>query len=217
MKKWSGLLCLLPTLLFTVPIHHMGNLPMRGGKGPVPLRIEKKELTPCNDHVCEQVINARLRSLLLNRIYSFLEQEDRTVIITDAALGNNRVAGDTHFLNNGTWQITLNTDALRKASQEYIAATIIHELVHVYLNKSIHIDHDVMSRQYIELMAIALMNTGYHISYERARALAWGGLHNTRSWHEMRLIDRVLRTYKPQEIVNINYYYATCRMGVACP
>lgn len=207
----------MPMLLSIGSIGNKGEQLTSSTRQPIPVFIEKKNLTPCNDYVCERIINARLRSLLLSKIFDFLVCEDITVVLSDEAFANARVVGDTHFLNNRIWEITLNTNALQQASQEYIAATIIHELLHVYLMQSTETDHDIMSRQYIKPMAVALMSSGYAISYERAQALAWGGLQNTRAWHEMRLIDRVLRTYQAQEILNTNYFYATGKMGVPCP
>lgn len=194
----------------------IGNQSSAGRQRPY-LTIEKQDLQRCNEYVYDRVMNAALYATLLDIIRTFQADDKLTIIVTDRPFGSRVTAGDTHQLNPTTYQITLNTDVLKKASQEYVAATLLHEILHVYIGNSLEADHEVMARQYVGLMADALRSVGFQISPERARALAWGGLQTTRAWRERVLFDRVVKTHYTQEILYINYCYANGIMGVLCP
>ena len=85
---------------------------------------------------------------------------------------------------SGNGDLKLNTVALENASEPYIAATLIHELVHGYYheinNKPLgnDADHVNMAGEYVEPMAQALVGL-YGMPVQDAIDLAWGGLGDT--------------------------------------
>lgn len=105
--------------------------------------------------------------------------------------------------NNGT--LTLNSNTLSGASKEYIAATLIHELIHGYYNETTgnKLDntdqHNDMSTRYVEPMAQALLGM-YGISVSDATALAWGGLKKTPAYI-------ALSATQKNQIALINSFY----------
>jgi hypothetical protein len=116
-------------------------------------------------------------------------------------------------LNNSFqyFSITLNDDALKNASMEYVAATILHETLHAYFRaeqgNTLEIaDHEEMSKKYIEPMA-KMLNLTYLMPLDEARALAWGGLGDTQAWKTMIANDIKNGTGITQNIVNINNRY----------
>lgn len=179
--------------------------------------VEKQNLQPCNNHVYDHIVNTNLPSKVIDIVKSFAVSQNLTVVVADEALGGGSLDAEARQLNANTWQITLNTDVLANATQEYIAATILHEMLHVYLGTSANdADHEVMSQQYVNPMANALVSMGYNISYERAVALAWGGLQETNAWRQMVDQDRVAGTHRAQDIINTNVNYRAGVLGRSC-
>ena len=166
--------------------------------------VEKDGLNPCNNLVYDKTVNSNIPSKVLNIVKNFDVRKDLNIVLSDNNIGSASLDGETRQLNSNTWEISLNTTALDKASQENIAATIIHEMLHIYLGTGNDPDHETMSQKYIIPMANALTTMGFNISSERAQALAWGGLQKTKAWKELVDIDKVSNSYKTQDIININ-------------
>jgi hypothetical protein len=80
--------------------------------------------------------------------------------------------------------IQLNTNALALASEEYVAVSLIHEIIHGYYQQvngrplGNDADHINMAAVYVQPMAQAIVGL-YGISSANAEALAWGGLQDT--------------------------------------
>ncbi len=91
--------------------------------------------------------------------------------------------GNYDFLGSS---IHLNKDVLSTSSQEYIAATIMHEALHAYMDyQGIDIgdeQHKAMAAKYINTMATDLKNMFPTLTNDAAYALAWGGLENTSTY-----------------------------------
>jgi hypothetical protein len=102
-----------------------------------------------------------------------------------------------------TFDVTLNNDALVGASQEYIAATIMHETIHALLasqgKRGELLHHTEMVTSYINPMVDALRYS-FLMSREDALALAWGGLGDTSAW-------QALPQAQKQNIINNNSRY----------
>jgi hypothetical protein len=79
--------------------------------------------------------------------------------------------------------IRLNATVLATSSREYIAAVIMHEALHAYLDsKGIAIgdaQHEQMAANYVNTMANDLMAMFPGLIKDAAYALAWGGLEGT--------------------------------------
>jgi len=117
-----------------------------------------------------------------------------------------------------TADIKLNANTLSTASKEYIAATIMHEVIHAYLtlygtNGSLN-QHTDMATNYLSIMAIDLKLLYPGITEEDATALSWGGLGETQLWKDL------VRDHPDQanKIVDINNQYknATGTKGTRC-
>jgi hypothetical protein len=87
------------------------------------------------------------------------------------------------FSNCITPQIYLNTDALKYASKELIAATILHEMLHVHIGKTEFADHVDISEFYITPLATYLNNM-FGTNINEAKSLLWSGLLDTPCWEE---------------------------------
>jgi hypothetical protein len=111
--------------------------------------------------------------------------------------------------------ITLNTTDLRNASKEYIAATIMHEVLHGYfraVNENKLLDHNDMGLFYIDKMAAGIREIYPTISVNDANALAWGGVHESYTWNELVRKD----PSTADSIIEINKKYRTGTSGIKC-
>jgi len=115
----------------------------------------------------------------------------------------------------------LSTSALQNASQQYIAAAIIHEVMHAYFrleNGAGAGDHQAMATTYISQMSQALQDS-FGMTPEDATALAWGGLNEnvqgvaiTDAWTQFKAAH-------PDQATNIqliNTQYQTGLKGLKC-
>lgn len=109
--------------------------------------------------------------------------------------------------------ITLNTAALSNPSQEFVTATILHEVLHAYfryVNNSSSFDHYTMVSEYIPWFVAALTATYPNLSTADATALAYGGL--TDQTNAMATVSpSVLNSYN---LVNASYKNASS--GTPC-
>ena len=127
------------------------------------------------------------------------------------------VDGDEIPLNPDNSEIRLNTNALANASEEYIAATIFHEILHSYLtlyedfDRNLH--HDEMANKYVYPMADAIKAMYPSISTQDAIDLAWGGLHATNAWNELSsgAKDRINETIEKYKNLNETYNHIGTR------
>lgn len=114
--------------------------------------------------------------------------------------------------------VTLNGNTMPKASAEYIAATIIHEVLHAYMTFSGKLgefnQHTTMANDYIYTMQKDLQKMFPNMSDNDAIALSWGGLGDTQAWKDMLNND----PDKANTIVDINKQYknATGSKGSRC-
>jgi predicted metal-dependent peptidase len=116
------------------------------------------------------------------------------------------------------FNIYLNDLALANASQEYIAGTIAHEVLHAYIDNEIApgsgktnkeleaMGHEEMSTNYVKPLA-SMLNKLYLMPMEDAIALAWGGLSGTKAWKEMIAKDNQNNTGETGKIDEINKRY----------
>ena len=107
---------------------------------------------------------------------------------------------------------------MENASQEYIAATIMHELIHAYMGAYMGIvrnndtQHPLMVGTYaVQHMAGSLESLFPGLSHEHAMAMAWQGLDTTPTW--------ILSMSMGEKFViqNINDQYKNHALGTPCP
>lgn len=86
--------------------------------------------------------------------------------------------------------ISLNKGVLINSTQEYAVGTIVHEVVHAYLqyaagNQNGHLtNHETMSKDYVKPIADFLILAFPSLNQKDATAIAWGGLQKTSFWKD---------------------------------
>lgn len=101
--------------------------------------------------------------------------------------GSTHLDGKTDKTNNNI-DIGLNFAALEHASQEFVTATIYHEIIHAQLGAmgvpgNQH--HNIMADVWRPTIEAALMDAFPGLSQSDAAALAWGGLGSSTAWQNM--------------------------------
>ena len=191
-----------------------------GGTGTSVLDIANKLTTPCFKAVFSEVQSKTLQntiSKMLNKLFTSTDVINLDIVegqLKQGTDGDTRDAGSSGGYR--TVGITLNTNELQNASKEYIAATILHEVVHgIFLikNKNPLIDdHNEMGSFYITYMADALRELYPTISSDDAKALAWGGVHESYGWSEIVRANPV----GANSILETNKKYKTGTSGTKC-
>ncbi|MEI9944738.1 MAG: SprT-like domain-containing protein [Chitinophagaceae bacterium] len=112
--------------------------------------------------------------------------------------------------------ITFNNVQLDSSSKEYIAATILHEVVHAWINYkytavvSNQYQHSLMAGSYrFNLMRIALQEMYPNLSTEDAIDLTWGGLTDTVEFSGLPVNER-------QRIISKNIDFKKGLKGTHC-
>jgi len=158
--------------------------------------VENKVEDPCMKDVVDKILNTlakRDENNTFTKILNdpFFKQEYTNLTIkqysddTGGPYGIN-TDGVTKTPNIHQMSINLNFAALDNASNEYIAATIYHELIHVSLNiqgiTGNDSQHETMAQDYRDDMSNQLQADFPDLSKEDADALAWGGLSTSNDW-----------------------------------
>jgi len=181
--------------------------PSGGGSLPTttpPASSIKNELkVQCFKNVFSNLISTQFNNKVQTILSNFNKSSTLSFTIKDAAImsdGNTQKAAET--LGN---QIVLNSTLMANASQEFVTATIYHEVLHVFINNTETYDHNKMSTEYVTPMIQALMSW-FPLSYEDAEALAWSGLQSTPAYPQNKRSDMNL----------INNKYLNRTYGHAC-
>jgi hypothetical protein len=80
----------------------------------------------------------------------------------------------SYFAQTNATNISLNLATMKNASKEFIAYTIIHEMIHVYLHKTELDDHQDIGTIYLDPIANTLVKL-YKIDPENAKLLTQSG------------------------------------------
>jgi hypothetical protein len=114
--------------------------------------------------------------------------------------------------------IDVSNFLLSNASQEYVAATLFHEVIHAYLDynkidiNSGNAQHESMANEYVHAMQLALMSRYPTMPSADAYALAWGGLQGTNAWETLRAGNPA----QAQSILVTNFTYKYGKKGTLC-
>lgn len=119
---------------------------------------------------------------------------------------------DWNPTNGLSQQIAFNENILSKKSEEYIVATVYHEILHAYLgnilakdtdgNLIIPSDHENMVYNYLNMLIADLQSLYPNMGDTDAWALSWGGLERTSRYI-------LLTTDQKTTIANVNQQYST--------
>ncbi|MFB6456301.1 hypothetical protein ACE38W_13595 [Chitinophaga sp. Hz27] len=172
-----------------------GNTPGNNNSGtPTSIQdVRSGVRSPCLSSVLSTVVFSDLNSNITNSFRVLYENNDRltcdfqedTLADRLDAIGRYQPQGINS--NEYTVTITLNTKR-NNSSQEYIAATIYHEIVHAllfakYKNPDEVRDHIEMSfGSYFETQVNSLRSLFPNLSYSDAKKLVWIGLEDTQEY-----------------------------------
>lgn len=201
-----------------------GNDP-NGNTEPLPL-LQNNVVDPCLHAMVENAISLDCRNKIatfINNVYS--NSQLNHLYFRDAILQAPHNGDDAYTITapivNMTelkTTITLNNSQLGSATREYIAATILHEVVHAWIDYKYPVpvenaqQHELMaSTARFNIMRNALMEMFPNMSSQDASDLTWGGLGST----------ILFNTLPPAEItriqqVNIAYKNHTNNTGTPC-
>lgn len=175
--------------------------------------IEINLTDPCFKAVADKLMGATnggteiLGEAIGQMLWNLLSVNTQKKIFIEQEANPDRNIDGRYQAGGSNGILYLNTNALGSASEEYIAATLIHELVHGYYHETTgrslsedaqHID---MATYYVQPMAQALVGL-YGMSPENATAVAWGGLGETSQW-------KAKSASEQNNIININGNYRT--------
>ncbi len=112
--------------------------------------------------------------------------------------------------------IVLNGLSMKQASQEFIAAIILHEMLHVYINSTKEVDHFQIAQRYVKPIA-ELLQRKYGIKNEKeALAFAVTGLRTSSNYYlilaDLKLSEEVTTYFNAH--LNLNFKKEN---GTFCP
>lgn len=189
-------------------------------------------LSPCNTAVFNKLStpsagtqNSTTLNDMNNFIKLFSSNANSNIWITEARLINQNTGlpnlvteGEAEYLpNSNTYKITLNTNVVENASQEFIAATIMHEIIHAYLSAYLGVsrNNDTQHPLMVEMMAVEFMADILVIlfptlSHDSAMGLSWSGFDATPTYQAKDIAER----FRLQEI---NNYHKARTNGTGTP
>ncbi len=176
-----------------------------GGSGSDPVSsidINTSDITtPCFHTVLSNLTAHYIHSDIIDVLYNVFGVSDKVNIrFHEATHLPDWIDGTTDATKSGDYlniDIYLNTNVLQNSSQEYIAATILHEVIHGYFNyldstnpvlgqqlfpifysslSNENGQHDVMAFQYVNKIQGTILDAYPDLPIPVAEALAWGGL-----------------------------------------
>jgi hypothetical protein len=172
-----------------------------GGAASALTDVKNKVKDQCIKKVVDQIMQSKLNSNtitdILNNIFSINSNinitfvEDPTMVNSNGEPVDARTSHNPNSINPTDIVISLNTTTLTGTSQEYKAATIIHEIIHASLdvsNASLstpidfysqYFQHSDMLEKYMEDMSSGLHDFFPYLSMNAARSLCLNGLGDT--------------------------------------
>ncbi|MEA5406089.1 hypothetical protein VB776_24330 [Arcicella sp. DC2W] len=170
-------------------------------------KIEDNFTDPCFSNTLQDLRNNNWKTTATEILANFDASSSLNLIFENLNLGDAALDGDHHRLNANNYNVTLNNEALKGASKEYIAVTMMHEIIHAQLSAQGKmgnlLNHIEMANSYINPMARALMFI-YLLNETDAKALAWGGLHETTAWNQLTESERTNITLINSKYKNLN-------------
>lgn len=153
---------------------------------------------------------------LNNTVQGILAEFNKSQAIA-FTINETTMVGDTSTdaYASGSHAITLNNLALANASKEYVAATIYHEIVHLYITDSEMNEHATMAAAYIQPIKQALMTQFPGLGETNAYYLAWGGLEEYGAWNVLSQNERNNIKATNWKFKNLNNKY-NGQYGTAC-
>jgi hypothetical protein len=179
--------------------------------------IDNKIQNPCLSGTFTLVASSSLNNFITDVLTTtFGETGDFNIEIKDEILNNllKDAVTTAQPYSNGRidFLIKLNSEVLPDASKEYTGATIYHEILHAYLRtkgiKGDLIQHNILANEYADKLKDAIINAFPSIDPIDAKALAWGGLHETAAYDS-------IRTNHPTEFADLQSRNAKHRVSTS--
>jgi predicted SprT family Zn-dependent metalloprotease len=161
------------------------------GGDPAIGQIQYNGLThDCYRGVIERLTHGGIDSDLNTFLQSFTDNTFNLTFYDDSDNFGSTLenAYNTFDKNSGQASIYLNHEALANASVEFIASTIIHEILHIYLSADLHIEqrfqyqHRKMGEEFGECLQDILHRYYPNLQYPEIQALTWKGLYMTQEY-----------------------------------
>lgn len=111
--------------------------------------------------------------------------------------------------------ISLNPVTLNQASKEFIAATILHEMLHVYINIDGLTEHNQIIENYTNGISEMLISI-YHMSSSEAKNISFSGLRSTGFYTKNILPNSILHNSINLSISNYANYLINMNHGTYC-
>lgn len=174
--------------------------------------IEDKLTNPCFSKVLADLRAKNVYGIVGDIVKKFTNNPKSKIYFTQAAVikkTNGDILYSGYYPSSG--EIRLSVTALENASQEFIAATIIHELFHAYINASNEqIDHTKMFNDYV-VPAGKYLNEKYNIDTLTAQNLFLAGLKKATGFDAIEFSPRWVEINR-----DLNDYLITKKKGTYC-
>ncbi len=178
---------------------------------------------PCFKKVLAALRNGTLQNKVSEILFKTFGSSGDLNIRFDEAVLANTTDGQTlpvKVNNVVNMDVTINSLLYTNlhASQEYVAATMFHEILHAYFgannyNPLIGVGHNDMGMLYVQIMADALVEVYPNLPKGDAIALAWGGVQESYAW--LNIASASPATANAIGVTNQDYRKGT--KGSVCP
>lgn len=166
---------------------------------------------------CRNEITTFINNVFVNNEEFHLHFSDHAFLAPDTNLDAKTSTGPMANLTETMTYIRFNNSKLSGASKEYIAATILHEVVHSWIDYKFPVPVDnaqqhalMMSTSRFSQMVNALMEMYPNLSQQDAEDLTWGGSYDTIEFSNLTPVEQT-------RIIERNIDYKTRRNGTGTP
>ena len=195
-----------------------------GDEPPSPPEIVNNVDDPCIRNSVISVVNGGCKNQITNFINTTFANSDQFHLqFNDAVLAGSSANVDAHTscgpmadLTQMLTIITFNNSQLGNSSQEYLAATVLHEAVHAWIDHKFPdpienaAQHQLMaSTSRFALMREALMEMFPNLPLQDASDLTWGGLFET-------VLFNSLSNAEKSRIIEKNHAFKNGNSGTPC-
>ncbi|MDP1844034.1 MAG: hypothetical protein Q8K64_11475 [Sediminibacterium sp.] len=205
-----------------------GNSGSGNGGTPSMDKISSKLTDDCLKKIVDLILNSSISNSITNvlqNVFSINDKVNITFLQANEVIGNNgypvpaHTTSDLIYVNgNMNHVVTLNSGMLNGSSQEYKAATIIHEIVHITLTVNAansasagiappsNYQHYLMLSSYMDEMSQSIKDFFPNLTVEQAKSLSLNGLGSVTTAPEFDgLIARWGFNNIPNDIQHWNY------------
>ena len=206
---------LLDTGLYNVGYYGGGSDPQYSFVDYNNTELESKLTNPCFIEVIADLkqnnVYGKISDIIQKMDYTKIGLKYSVTFRENTAILDTNLKGRNAYVSGKV--ITLNSDALKSASKEYIARVIVHEYLHIYIGaQKSSDDHQVILHQYVNEIA-DFLNCIYSTDPRDAINLALLGLQNEEKCYPLLLIDLGITAW---DVYNTDQKYKIQNYGKHC-